>query len=192
MKGDRLWGMIIGLLWIALLASCSRQNPIDLVKNYVQVYNQHEVEKALNFFADDVVVELMDGTTIKGKENGRSIAQYDSVLNVNLALSDMRLKGDTVICRATESNDWLDLTGLNEAHFWPCKTIVKNGLITWMSLKFTPETAGRFEQTFQSLGAWAAKDHMQEFQELLQSEYDIKGAQLCLSLTRQWRNEVPK
>jgi len=99
---------VVALL-LVFASGCSRPpSPKEVVNAYLSASNSHNVDSLLNCYTADAVFDFVGaGAPITGSGALRGLAEYDSVLNVMLALRVIRVHGDSVMLEGTESNDWL-------------------------------------------------------------------------------------
>jgi len=174
---------------VLLVSSCSEYNPAGVARAYRDAYNSHNISRIMAHLTDDAVLQ-MDGERFSGKDQLQEMARFDSVLNIELTFTDLRVKGNTVTFKATERNDWLKLAGLQDHQYDPCSMTVQGDLIQEIQVKSTPESMQQSQELFKKLAQWASKDHGQVLDELSKSEYNAESARAWLNLLTQWKAET--
>ena len=104
------------LVSVILFFSCS-ENLMQLTQNYPIVYNTHDVNDIVNLYADDAIFEVTGQFSLNGKDQIRDITKYDSVLNIKMSVSNIETGRDSVFCDLAETNDWLQIAEIGEAHY---------------------------------------------------------------------------
>lgn len=178
------------LLLAVVIASCSPEpTPVDLVRAYQNAYNSHDLEKLLSLFAEDATFEVVGQFVFKGKENVRRVAEHDFALNIHMSIRGPTIKGDTIFCGLTETNDWLKTAGIGEAHYtgW---FVFEAGLIKLIRGQSTPETDKAFSEVLNPLIEWASKERPEQLAEMMPEGkfvYNAENAKKSLALLRQWQ-----
>ena len=155
MKNHTTVIFILSIFFI-ILFNCS-PNLTDLVKQYPVIYNTHNVKEIVSLYADNAVFEVVGQLSFTGKNQIRNITKYDSVLNINMTISNIETRGDTAFFNLTETNDWLKTADIGEAHY-KAKFIFHNGLIKHLRAEAMPETQQAFGKVLTPLIEWAKEN----------------------------------
>ena len=180
------------LLLVPLIFSCS-QNLTQLTQHYPTVYNTHNVNDIVNLYADDAVFEVMGQFSLRGKDQIRGITKYDSVLNIKMSISNIETVRDSVFCNLSETNDWLQIAEIGEAHY-SVIFVFKDGLISKISASAKPETAKAFNNVLTPLMIWAKENRSDLLNEMMPEGkfiYNAENAMKTLTLLTEW-NESTK
>lgn len=195
MREKRNCGVHFSVLSILLLAalSCSPK-PVNIVKSYQEAYNNHDLEGVLALYAEDVSFEVVGQIALQGKEQLQALTEYDFVLNIHMSCGPIKTKGDSVMCRLTETNDWLKTAGIKRAHYLTT-IVVRNGLIQSVRAELTPETDQVFEMILEPLLKWASKYKPELLAEMMPEGtfvYNADNAKKSLSLLQEWKEIARK
>src|SRR5204862_4164948 len=91
-------------------AGSARQDlrPEDVAKAYVAAYNDHNVAKLGDLYADDVVVVVPDLSIVKGKADNIKYfeAWFRSVPDVNSAIKTLTIEDDRFILELVETGTY--------------------------------------------------------------------------------------
>lgn len=178
---------VLCLLLLAAL-SCSPK-PADIVKSYQEAYNNHDLERVLALYAEDVSFEVVGQISLQGKEQLRELTEYDFVLNIHMSCGPSETKGDSVICELTETNDWLKTAGIQRADYL-ATFVVTDGLIQSIRAEPTPETDQAFGEILDPLIKWASQSRPELLAEMMPEQkfvYNGNNAKKSLSLLREWK-----
>jgi hypothetical protein len=174
-----------------LIFSCS-SNLTQLTQNYPIVYNTHNVNDIVNLYADDAVFGVMGQFSLNGKDQIRDITKYDSVLNINMSVSNIKTVRDSVFCNLSETNDWLQIAEIGEAHY-SVIFIFKDGLISKIIASAKPETAKAFNNVLTRLMIWAKENRSDLLTEMMPEGkfiYDAENAMKTLTLLTEWKENT--
>ena len=174
-----------------LIFSCS-SNLTQLTQNYPIVYNTHNVNDIVNLYADDAVFEVMGQFSLNGKDQIRDITKYDSVLNINMSVSNIETVRDSVFCNLSETNDWLQIAEIGEAHY-SVIFVFKDGLISKIIASAKPETAKAFNNVLTPLMIWAKENRSDLITEMMPEGkfiYDAENAMKTLNLLTEWKENT--
>jgi limonene-1,2-epoxide hydrolase len=190
MREKRNWGVHSFALSLLLLAafSCSPK-PADIVKSYQEAYNNHDLERVLALYAEDVRFEIVGEISLHGKEQLRELTEYDFVLNIHMSCGPCQTKGDSVMCELTETNDWLKTAGIRKAHYL-ATFVVTDGLIQSIRAELIPETDQAFGEILDPLMKWATESKPELVAEMMPEQkfvYNANNAKKSLSLLREWK-----
>ena len=176
---------------VILIFSCS-SNLTQLTQNYPIVYNTHNVNDIVNLYADDAVFEVMGQFSLNGKDQIRDITKYDSVLNINMSVSNIETVRDSVFCNLSETNDWLQIAEIGEAHY-SVIFVFKDGLISKISASAKPETAKAFNNVLTPLMIWAKENKSDLLTEMMPEGkfiYNAENAMKTLTLLTEWKENT--
>lgn len=158
------------------------------VKVYEKAYNSHNLERIMSLYAENATFEVVGQFVLKSKEQIRDLTEYDIALNIHMYISEYIAKGDTIICKLAETNDWLKTAGIKKAHY-SMKLVFSNGLIKLLRAKATSETNQAFSQMFNPLTEWASKERPLRLAEMMPAGrfvYNSENAKKALALLQEW------
>ncbi len=181
------------LLLICLMSlSCTKNpSPEDIVGQYVDAFNEHDVTRQMQMLADSVVFDIPRMSMhFEGKDAQLGIAEYDSVLHTEMTLANTRSVGDTLFCSITETNDWLQAAGIPSAYYSDAYFVVDNDKIGYIHAEPADATVDDFSEVLSSFVPWAYQNHPEEMSRLMpHGHFVFNGANgaLAVSLLREWR-----
>jgi hypothetical protein len=177
----------------AVMYSCSNKtSPQGIVEAHINAKNTHQVSASMQYIADDAVLEIPGlEMLIKGKEERRRIAEYDSVLNTVLTPSAFTVRGDTVFCSIIESNDWLEAAGIPEIYYPRTMHVVKDAKIVYSSGWMADSSAAEIGNVLGEFVPWASENHPEEMARMMPGGsfiYNAQNGEMVMGLLRQWRD----
>jgi len=183
--------LLLSLILIVSFTSYSKPNLGDIVREHIKAVNSDDIKKNQTFFADDIVFEPDANTKLFGKGQLRNLMEWDVVNNARLTIKDLKVEGNTVIANLTEKDEGWRLLGIEELPFTATYEF-QGRLIGKVKLEFTPESWKMFEDKFKPFAKWARQEHPQEYGRMAKGGYSAEGAQLYLSLAKEWRDKTQK
>jgi ketosteroid isomerase-like protein len=184
----------IGILIAAALAllSCSRApSRTEVVKSYETAVNSADIDSLLSLFAVNAVVEVVGmGGPLRGREEIRAKAKYDSALHVDLALTVLETRKDTVFCQALEANDWTREAGLPPHDYSSYWLAIRAGEITRIRAELSETAITGVNEVMARVIPWAQENRPGALDSLMAGgEFDIgaESANLMMALLREWR-----
>ncbi len=181
--------VISSLFLLPIIILCCSTNPVDRVKTLEQALNSHHIEGYLALFTDDISFRL-GGYADEGIQELRKVAEWDSVLNSDYSFTDIRMVGDTVICKCAEVNELINLMGIEIGTYDSVKIVFNDGLIKYMSFEMTMECYEADKKAWSSLMDWATKERSQQLTRLMPEGKFVVNATSAngwLALFREWR-----
>jgi ketosteroid isomerase-like protein len=181
--------LLLALLLIVSFSSCSKPNLGEIVREHIKAVNNDDIEKNQSFFTDNIVFEPDASTKLSGKDQLRSLMEWDVANNARLTIKDTKLEGNTVIAELTEKDEGWRLLGIEEL---PFRAIFhfQGRLIERVKLEFTPENGRLFDEKFMPFSEWAKNEHPQEFEQMTKGGYSAEGARAFISLAQEWRDKT--
>lgn len=184
------WQALIAFFALLLLValSCSPK-PVSVVKSFEKAYNNHDLDKLLSLYAEDISFEVVGQFMLQGKEELRSLTEYHFALNIQMSLRQYRTNGDSVVCELTETNDWLKTAGIEKAYY-SATFVVNNGLIRSLRAELTPEKKQALKRVRRFLMEWALQERPGLLAEMMPEGkfvYNAKNARKSLTLLREWK-----
>jgi hypothetical protein len=86
---------------------------LSIVASLQDAANRHAVDEVMAMFADQAEFELTGLTRLVGKNEIRSIFEYDAGVDSNIQFINCTSTADTVTCRIVETNGRIRLAGLD-------------------------------------------------------------------------------
>jgi ketosteroid isomerase-like protein len=183
------FSLLVALLLTVSFSSCSKPNLGEIVREHIRAVNNDNIEKNQTFFTANIVFEPDANTKLSGKEQLRSLMEWDVANNARLTIKNMKVEGDTVVAELIEKNEGWRLLGLEEGPF-KATYHFKGRLIERVKLEFTPENGRLFDEKFMPFSEWAKNEHPQEFEQMTKGGYSAEGARAFISLAQEWRDKT--
>lgn len=189
---SRIRSITVISLAICLIIGCARQPSTEtIVENYRVALNSHNVDELMQVYSDDIRFEIPSmRMMLSGKDALRGIAEYDSVLNTIMTLSNIRVSGDSVLCEITETNDWMNAAGFSSAHYPQAVFVVKGGKISYIGAVISDSSAKYFRNTLQSFMPWGNDNYPDDMAEMMPEGdfiFNAKSGETIIRLLREWR-----
>ena len=180
-------------LVLLVLSSCSSSPELkDSVRAYEDAYNSHNLEEVVSQFTNNPTFEIKGQFILKGKQALRDLVAYDIALDIHMSIGNMKTAGDTVYAHLTETNNWLQVAGIGEAHYL-IEFVFRDGAIEREVGTPTPETETAFQDVLRPLMAWAEREAPDRLEEMMPNgefEYTAENAERTLALLEDWRRSV--
>jgi len=165
--------------------------PEYIVQKYREALNSHNVDSLMNYYADGIVFEVPSmRMKLSGKPALRGLAEYDSVLNTDMVLTNIRVKGNTVICDITETNEWMDAAGMTSAHYPEAIFVVINGKISHIKAEISDSSAANFDKVLSEFVPWVNENYPESMAGMMPEGnfvFNAKNGETVVRLLRQWR-----
>lgn len=178
----------IVLISSLVLSSCGKA-PKEILTEYEKAYNSHDISKITSFYSDDVVLELSMLSNLKGKEALKNYAEYDSVMNTKIKISDIANSDDESMFVMLQTNDLYKTIGIDTAKYSMIFTI-EGGKITKMSGNTTRETDLKIQNFSKKFMLWAAKEKLDELNLMMPDgkfNYTAENAKKYLSMVLEYK-----
>ena len=177
---------------VLIFTSCTHDEAHETVKAYIEAHNKHDVKKELSFYHQDIVFELKNTWTKQGVEEMESLALWDSTINSNLKLESYHIKGDSVLCKIIENNDWFSEVNIKDLVHDPTIFIVENGKIKKLVAFPSEETGKKIQQAIGSIMQWSQEKNDSTIHKLIhngQFIYSSDSALKWMILFKKWKTE---
>jgi hypothetical protein len=183
--------MLYLLFLIVLTTSCASKKLENTVKAYQEAHNNHDIEKEMSLFADDIIYDVVGEWSVEGKEKLRKLAETDVEVNSNLTFTDIKVGENKVTCKVVERNDWLKIIGIDALYCDSGQFIFEKGLIKEVKLKRSQESIDAMNKFRRSFGQWASDNRSEELSKLKGSAVLAKEEMgLFMALLRDWREAM--
>lgn len=177
------------ILMSVIIQSCSTPTPGDQVKTYELAHNHHDIEKVMSLYDDDITFEITGAWKRTGKEQVRGLAEWDSVTNSHMIISNIEVNEDTVTFSLKEGNDWFRLAGIGLMFYEPCRMVFSDGMIKELKAETTRESIVAFQEAWPPVYQWLAEARSEELSGLMsQGEfiYNAENAEKWISLLKEY------
>jgi hypothetical protein len=185
--------LAIVLVFSFTFISCSKK-PTEVVKEYEIAFNSHSINKLMSLFNDNAVIQLSLLNILKGKARIKGYAEYDSVLNSQITVSDIAENDDRAFFIMSLKNDLLKTIGIDEAKYSMIFKI-SGGKIDEISGGATNETDNKLKGFRNPFMLWAASKRLDVLNEIMPNGniiYNAENAKKYLALVFEWkRNNMP-
>ncbi len=186
--------LVLTAIIVLLAASCtSRVDRLEIIADFERYKNAHDTEQTLALFATDAVLDFGPMGTIQGLEAIDRIHGYDAALATTLVFDDCTVEDSDVACRVTESNDWLQIAGIDSIVYDQVRfTIDHSGAIRRVSAMPSGDSLAALGAAMTAFGAWAQQHEAERFGALFDTQgnfdYNFDNGQKVLQLLREWQN----
>lgn len=196
-----IWGLllmknsIIFIITAILVVSCQQsKSNIEQVKEYQEAANQHNIEGILVMFSDSARLDFGPMGIIQSKNQIRDIHEYDRALNTVIHFEQLREEENRVHCKIIETNNWLNIAGINRLLFTDAVFIFDNdGLIQTLKATLSPESSDSLLKALNNFDIWARENSADKYAQLFQNDssftYSYENGKKVLELLRQWQNK---
>ena len=174
--------LVIGVI------GCSQSNE-EILLDYLEHRNQHNINKSLSYLSDDIRFELI-GVWIKtGLSDLRELEIWDKSMNTALDFEIAKTIGDTIICIGTERNDWFSALDMEFVEYESVTFIFEKGKIREIIAKPDPTFTQRIIGKMQDVQAWTKENNDDTLRKLLPGgrfTYSKESAEMWLDLLQRW------
>lgn len=180
--------VILSFFLLVVMFSCAKKSDSTL-NAYIRAHNSHDVEKTMSYFASDARYDMAEGWTKTGLDTIRAVEEFDAATNSRLSVSDVRVKGDTVFCKLTESNDFLRLAGVKDA-LYHTTFFFKDRKIVRIIKAQSMESRTEVKTAFKPFTKWASEKRFPEWARLTMNgefKYGYEGAEGWITLLKEWK-----
>ncbi len=166
-----------------LLTTSCAPNLKQRVIEFQEAHNRLDVEKLLELSTDDVRQE---------DSGGYQWIMREAILDSRIFLTDIRVNGDVVTCKAKQQDDWFKTAGIDAVYYESFQFTFKDGLIKDISSTYTQESADAIREFKATFYKWAGEKLGPESAELITKGITIENADKWLTLVQEWREETEK
>ena len=188
-----LYSLFLIIICAFIFISCGKK-PATIVKEYEKAYNSHDVNKLVSLFSDGAVIELTPINKLKSLSQIKGYAEFDSVLNSHITISDISESNGRAFFVMNKENDFLKTIGIDSAKYSMIFKI-DGGKIINISGSATVETDNKFKEFQDPFMLWAARERLDVLNEIMPGGsivYNAKNAKKYLELVLEWkRNNIP-
>jgi hypothetical protein len=162
---------------------------VQRVKEYEQAHNNHDAERVMALFTDDVQFETAGEWIMTGKKKIRDLEEWDAALNNILSFTDLSASRDAVTCKAVERSDLLKLAGFKEVKYDSVAVEFRGDLIKKITVRTAEEDRVATSDTFHSMVDWARRERYDEIAKLVSNgkfAYNARNARGWMVLMQEW------
>jgi hypothetical protein len=181
------------LFLLSLIISGCSSNLVDQLRAYETAHNNHDIDQILSLVTDDIEFHLVGAEVSVGKQQIRWIEEWGAAVNSQLTFTDLKVRGNTLTCQATEKNDLFKLYGLEEFAYKSVTFIFHDGLIQEIRVEQSAASSQDVAELRQAFIEWASQERSQKLEELMpqgEAVYHTDNAGAWLALLREWREET--
>ena len=184
--------LLILVLGFVLIISCKKDQTRNTIISYIDAHNEHNTVEELSHYHQEILFELKDTWTKSGIEEMRSLSIWDSVLNSNLQLEDIKISGDSAFCKIIENNDWFSAVGINDLIHDPTVFVIEDNKIKKIIAYPSRETGTKVHEVIGSIMQWSQKHQDSTIYELIPNGafvYSAEAAHTWLDLIERWKSQ---
>lgn len=168
-----------------------KQDLLDKVQGFQNAAKNHEVDKLMDMFAEDAKFHIDGQNPLIGKEEIRSIFEYDAGVNGELVFINCTSEGDTVSCQVLERNDRLKASGINELLYPSCAFTFRDGLIIEFKAVRDAERAQAQAKMWPKFRQWVSEKYPNDYLKLFDAEgkfiRNFENGKRSVQLLKKWR-----
>jgi len=169
---------------------------LSLMQRLQALPDRYRISDLLDLFNDDAQYQIMDHSTLIGKETIRQAFEYDAAANTELRFINLLPHRDGLTCQLIARNDRLEAMGIDEVFYTSCTISLREGKIQKFVATVEEETSRRIKQRVQTFVAWLAREHAVEFSRLCTPKgdliYSAASGRECVPLIKEWWSGVQK
>ncbi len=169
---------------------------LSLMQRLQVLPERYRVNDLLDLFNDDAQFQIMDHSTLIGKETIRQAFEYDAAANIELRFINLLPRGEGLTCQLIARNDRLKAMGIDEVFYTSCTISLKEGRIQKFVATVEAETSRRIKQRVKSFVAWLAREYPDEFSSLCTPEgdlvYNAANGRKSVPLIKEWWTGVQR
>ena len=183
---------LILLLAFSMIISCKKDKTQNTITSYISAHNEHNVSKELSYYHQEILFEIKDTWTKSGIEEMRTLSIWDSVLNSNLKLEEIKISGDSAYCKIIENNDWFSAVGINDLVHDPTVFVIEDNKIKRIIAYPSKETSAKVQNAIGSIIQWSQQNQDSTIYELIpngQFVYSDEAAHKWLDLFNRWKSD---
>lgn len=178
---------------VLLAASCTADvDRLQVVEDFERLKNAHDTAQTLALFTADAVLDFGPMGAVSGHDAIDRIHEYDVALATQLDFETCVLDGDDVVCRVTETNQWLAIAGIDSITYPETRFAFDDtGKIRSIAALPSQESQAALGAAMSAFGAWAQANAAERFAALFDTQgnfqFSYDNGQTVLRLLREWR-----
>jgi len=184
----------VTFLAAAIATTACGPNPEAVLESYVAAHNAHDVEGALEYFAENPVFELPGGDVrLEGIAAIRDLESWDATVQSHIEMSEIVRDGQTLIVnRIIERNLWFQSVGIEEVTYTRGTriTIIKGRITSIRAADLSPESIAAITSVMSEFMPWANMNHPRQIGRLVPNGkfiYNAEAAKGWLRLLKEWQ-----
>ena len=151
-------------------------NLIDLVKTFQERVNEHNIEKIMSMFTEDVTFESVGYSKVAGKQQVKIIFEnysgkqqvkkhheFQVSVNSNFKFLNGQSEGNTVHCQISQHDDTLDAKGFSGRSKSSCIFTFKDGLINSFAAEIPPDFVEYNSKILKKFIPWLTENHPNDY-----------------------------
>jgi len=166
-----------------LLTTSCAPNLKQRVIEFQEAHNRLDVEKELSLLSDDAKQE---------GSGGYQWIMQEAILDSRIFLTDIKVNGDVVTCKAKQQDDWFKAAGIDAVYYESFQLTFEDGLIKDIKSTYTQESAEAIQEFKAIFYKWLGEKLRQESAELITKGVTIENVDKWLTLMQEWREETEK
>ncbi len=174
----------------------NRGDVMRLMERLQALPERYRVNELLDLFNDDAQFQVMDHSTLIGKETIRQVFEYDAAANTELRFINLLPHHDGLTCQLIARNDRLEAMGIDEVLYTSCTISLRDGRIQRFVATVDEKASRRIKERVESFVAWLAREHPVEFSRLCTPAgdliYNAANGRECGPLIKEWWSGIKK
>lgn len=153
------------------------------VVEFQKAHNKPDVKKELSLLSDDAKQE---------GSGGYKWIMLEAVLGSRIFLTDIKVNGDVVTCKAKQQDDWFKAAGIDAVYYESFQFTFRDGLIKDINSTYTQESADAIQEFKANFYKWLGEKMGQAGAELVAKGVAVESVNTWLTLIQEWREETVK
>ncbi|NOX89825.1 MAG: nuclear transport factor 2 family protein [Calditrichaeota bacterium] len=192
--------IVLILLTVACLffEGCEKKlDPVQFVRHYLELHRAHDIDGLLALHTDDTEFVLSKEQRLRGKKALRDLLEWDAVLESELTMRGISMRGDTIrIDTVIERNRLFKALGTEQVIYKPgTRFVLRNGLIAGTyPAGMSEESVKDGKKEFRRLIRWLSVNRPDTLARLLPGgklRQDGASARLWLKVLEEWKQVEP-
>jgi len=169
----------------------TKQELLEKVQEFQDAAKSHDLDKLMEKFAENARFHIDGQNPLIGKNQIRSIFEYDAGVNGELEFINCTSEGDTVSCQILERNDRLKASGIKELIYPSCRFMFRDGLIKEFKAVREPEMAQAQAKMWPEFRQWVSENYPKDYLKLFDTEgkfiRNFENGKRSVQLLKEWR-----
>lgn len=166
----------------------------DIILAYLQAHNDHDVDLALSTMSPEIRFGMAGIWVKEGTEEVSAMEKWDAAMNSQLTFENLKIRNGRLECVGRETNDWYQMSGIQEVHYEAIKFEFENGLIRHIRAQMAHKSERKIDQVVNDVIRWALDIYPDEVEEIIPRGNFIYGHEQALrwkALLEKWLKSRP-
>lgn len=176
---------------VAIMAACSsRMSNEEVLQEYLNRHNAHDIDATLELFHEDARIILPDQPPMN---EIRKMEAWDAAISSNLYYENWEVDEDTIfVGRIVEKNNWFRRAGISQIEYQPgTRFVFRDGKILEIrTAGMTEESQAALEEMFRAFMQWAFENRPNRVRKLMPNNefsFSVDNAEEWFLLLDEWQ-----